>query len=628
LSRVLLFWEKPDFSIGSLNIYATNLVNGIAPVPQLEGYMGGAFNYQLIATNGDFGVQFYSFPYPNDFEEKGFSYASAYAFVDARRHLKENLTFLLRSATINRPFSYASDRVTWSSTPALVPGPAFIWQPESFYARPPSPTSYEYYGFHLFSSNLNFSVMQELRPVQENYLWRNFVFDLQDYDLTGADYYSDPDSGTFLRTLSDPLHKYSGSGTETNPPLAFASTNSTWLFYRYLAPTASDFSAEAAQVGLSYVVGTGIVLGNGVHNCYGLTLNSIMTDYEELVLPSSTVTEPYATYFPNFTAPAFQIADYYWASQTPHFRFGSPRPPLPGSPDFSVTNTSPLLFASVGQPITIAGWAKMAITNGYPGKFAYLEQYFERACTIGTNGTATANQTGLLSPYGEFFPTEPGPTALVTMPDIDTGQPGGTGVVNVIKLQLDVDHNGIMDLSFGGPDNTAQARPMWMWVNNDYDADGLYGAPDHDVDAPRFPDYNYTDVIYGNGKTCIHSKRDLEDYARLWICGMPALTNAGYQVSMSWGSISSGNPVIKLFQSVETNGGTLYLTNTKLPRHNSRCKRMWSIPTEPITLPGRASASARFHPVRRSLSRLTISRTARRSIFSLKALASAQVNLR
>jgi pimeloyl-ACP methyl ester carboxylesterase len=67
---------------------------------------------------------------------------------------------------------------------------------------------------------------------------------------------------------------------------------------------------------------------------------------------------------------------------------------------------------------------------------------------------------------------------------------------------------------------------------------------------------------YTTGK--INSQRDLEDFARLWICGMPALTNAGYQVTLSWGTVSSGNPVIKLFQSVETNGGTLYLTDTNV----------------------------------------------------------------
>ena len=40
------------------------------------------------------------------------------------------------------------------------------------------------------------------------------------------------------------------------------------------------------------------------------------------------------------------------------------------------------------------------------------------------------------------------------------------------------------------------------------------------------------------------------------MCGVPALTNGGYQVTLSWTNIVSGTPIIKLFKSVETNGGT------------------------------------------------------------------------
>src|SRR5438034_11724680 len=98
-------------------------------------------------------------------------------------------------------------------------------------------------------------------------------------------------------------------------------------------------------------------------------------------------------------------------------------------------------------------------TNGDTKIPVYLQQYIYKAYKISTNGVVTTNQTGILSPYGEFFPTEPGPTALVTMPDVDTGQ-RGTGVVNVIKLQLDVNHDSTMNLSFGGPDNTSKDRPF------------------------------------------------------------------------------------------------------------------------------------------------------------------------
>ena len=53
-----------------------------------------------------------------------------------------------------------------------------------------------------------------------------------------------------------------------------------------------------------------------------------------------------------------------------------------------------------------------------------------------TNGIVTTNTTGVVSPYGDFFPTQPGMVAMVTMPDIDTDAQG-TGVVRVVSLNAD-----------------------------------------------------------------------------------------------------------------------------------------------------------------------------------------------
>jgi hypothetical protein len=110
-----------------------------------------------------------------------------------------------------------------------------------------------------------------------------------------------------------------------------------------------------------------------------------------------------------------------------------------------------------------------------------------------------------------------------------------------------------MDGSFNGPDATSQASPMVWWINDDYDYSGASWNFGNDLQ----PSWYYNDGYQQK----IDSQRDLEDYARLWICGMPALTNGNYQVTLSWANVSSGSPTINLFDTVETNGGIGYLTN-------------------------------------------------------------------
>ena len=217
----------------------------------------------------------------------------------------------------------------------------------------------------------------------------------------------------------------------------------------------------------------------------------------------------------------------------------------------------------------------MAIANGYSSKYAYLEQYFDQAYTMDASGNVTTNSVGLLSPYGEFFPTSPGPAVLVTMPDIDTGQ-RGTGVVQVIKLQTDVDHTLKMDLSFDGPDNTSVARPYIHWVNNNFDRRHnvdcplISGSCDVDEDDLHYagapgnengivPDYMYgTFVPFVGIVPSIPCQKDLEDYARLWIPGLSnimAVMPSSYSVKLTL----TGDGAIRLFRAVEPDGGTNYL---------------------------------------------------------------------
>ena len=376
-----------------IDIPASNIVNGVMLLPETETQPLLPYRWwwlQAFTTSGAFGDIDYAEPTVAREALPTRPYTSlpptAYTFLDASPHLKENLKFLLRSATVNRPFSYASDRDANGGDSGSAT-PASVWSPEDYCARPASPLGYEYYGFHYFSSNLNYSIMRELRPVHENYLWRNFVFDPQDYDATGAGHFSGDCPPSGLRALNNALHVYAGCGTETNLPLAFSSASAQWLYFHSIRQDTCS-SLQQAEVGVSTNSNNRLVLGDTAHNCYGLSFNSVKLTTTGLPvlepgIPSTFPPPSQTTFYPETAAPALQTADYYFASQTPYFNYnyyyGTPRPPLPGSPDFSVTNTSPLLITGLGQPITVSGWAKQAIVNGYSGNYAYLEQYFDQS---------------------------------------------------------------------------------------------------------------------------------------------------------------------------------------------------------------------------------------------------------
>ncbi len=240
----------------------------------------------------------------------------------------------------------------------------------------------------------------------------------------------------------------------------------------------------------------------------------------------------------------------------------------------------------------IAGYAKQKLLNGKTNVFAYLGQYFTNAFVM-SNGVPTTNSAGILSEYGEFFPTVPGQVALQTMPDPDQGNTNGTCVVDIIRLSLDVNHDGTMDESYTGPDNTSGYNwANWdgpysvsyvFWANNDYDRwtwSLLDGSVEDDVQSgsvysssPNAPTLSAPDCEYRStdGTRVIPCTRNLEDFARLWVSGVSnTLTRlpAGSTVTLSWGLVWDGNeytdpgsPTIDIFQAADADGGTGYLTN-------------------------------------------------------------------
>jgi pimeloyl-ACP methyl ester carboxylesterase len=485
-------------------------------------------------------------------------------FWDGRVHLKENLIFLLRQASSSTAFNYVR----------MPGGPSTGWIL--------NPSEYAYSGLYK-TTNLwddARASFDYLLPFSENYRNRNFVFAPQDLGEvawatgwldTGVDW-----DGLHTTLWLPPKYEFDPPGGVTT--IASLLGSSQWLLPNDILPHGGWDSGTGEYVDANYLSITGdpqvtqyLNLVPGVSNLFGLeylsakvTWGTNDTERTTISVGNSWPIDYSFYFFPEVAAPIFTNVGYYFG------RVGTDW--LPGHVGFSPTNQIPLLVAGIGQPLRIAGYARLAIANGYTNKFGYLGQYFDKAVRI-TNGVISTNETGILSPYGEFFATEPGPTAFVTMPDLDTNELG-TGVVNVIKLQLDVNHDGAMELPFNSPDNTAVGRPFVFWVNNDYDRghqvdcgpvncdweeDDLEEAGVPDYPTLITPDAAYaTYAPFQQPTPRIASMRDLEDYARLWLPGMTALrtvmpTNYTARLTLS------GNGQIRLFRAIEPDGGTDYL---------------------------------------------------------------------
>ena len=355
----------------------------------------------------------------------------------------------------------------------------------------------------------------------------------------------------------------------TNGPAlpALMATNQT----RWLASYALDSdSSYLWKIGVTNYQGMNGMFNN-VSNWYGLPFISANIS-GTTTLNAGNVTSANGYFYPETAQPQFQLAEYdFWQNS-----------PVPGMANFVNGQSSDVLIASVGVPTMVNGYAKLRVLNAYPGVFGYLAQYFTNVWQIDANGNMTTNATGILSPYGQFFATQPGPVALVTMPDINTSQ-RGTGVVYCVSLNVDKNHDGVMDLSWNGPDATSQTSPMIFWRNNNFDrwnttANLLYTELEQDDVLPGTTgdqnlDPNDPDCDYKpNGYRAIPSARDLEDFTRLWISGVTtnllAALPAGSTVTLSWAddwdyypNPQSNNPAIDIFQATDADGGIGYLTN-------------------------------------------------------------------
>jgi hypothetical protein len=526
-------------------------------------------------------------------------------YFDGRAQLKQNLIFKLRAATKDFPFTFThvqgSDRTAFLFSSNYVSA-SFFQEPENYYGYIIHPVV----GFGFLNDDFDF-----LWPFWENTSFRNFVYSLADagpstnyvpYGLghltTGVSgnydgYYNPPfnftpllltepatyqfqlttsNGGTIPALLPGNQTRWLGSYPMDSPEMYYDPGSDSMVSYGYLEEIGVT---PSVQTDWQTYYNTFETMAAHSRNYWGLTNLSALIAYDDgsgqaiatTTLSAGNQVENVDGYFyPETAQPQFQTVGYnFWAYS-----------PFPESTNFSVTQPSDALVVGVNSSLNIAGYAKLAVQNGYPGVYAYLGQYFDQAYQINTNGIVTTNTTGMLSPYGQFFATQPGPAALVTMPDIDTGQ-RGTGIVSCISVNLNASHSGGMDLSFNGPDATSARSPYFMWANNNYDRwtpdadDGTNYMDDVLVQGcpltpnTTTPDCNYRDM-YGN--RVIPCTRDLEDYARLWVCGITtnllAALPTGSTITLNWGDVgnpNSGNPTIDLFQATDPDGGIEYLTN-------------------------------------------------------------------
>ncbi len=488
-------------------------------------------------------------------------YTSPPPYIDGRTQMEQNVSFLLRAASLTNSFAYIYDATGYQAN-----------QPNNYTFA----SLYDSSGWT--GSGLGVQSQQNWqRPFDDNYRYRNFLY-INNTNLDGSGFLNTGayfDENGMLHLPSTPVFQFSAPTTNTTIP---ALDSSTWM------QPYTDYQ----PLGI-YTNGSGqFALPNNIYNWFGLHLSYVLlahnhagTLYLDTLSAGSTWPKANDTYYfyPQFDQPQLQTVGYYFGRMDNEFTWGGPwinqnvpGDPLPGENNFSPTNAQPLLIVGMnGQPVRFAAFAEKIVVNGDQSKPVYVGQYFDKAYKVDTNGVVTSTQTGILSPWGDFFPTEPGPVALVTVPDIDTGQ-RGTGIVYVVSLQVDANHDGVMDPSYFGQDETYGnpeygiygTRPFTFWINNGYIQPGNGAILDQDLQIyPNQANYGGTNIQPNYAYQQITCQRDLENFARLWVSGLPALpASQGYSVTLGFNSYIGANCSLNLYPAYEADGGTGYLTDT------------------------------------------------------------------
>ena len=145
---------------------------------------------------------------------------------------------------------------------------------------------------------------------------------------------------------------------------------------------------------------------------------------------------------------------------------------------------------------------------------------------------------------------------------------GRNGYYDVILLQanLAVDGNRDGQMSFDDPfvrdaDKTTSDKPYRFWLNDDDDTELNYngegGSPTGPLENDQVPARRPDSSLHQ-----ITSKRNLEDFARLWIdvSGATDALDWGMQIGLKWKNVT-GAPAINIYPSADGEGSPSYLTD-------------------------------------------------------------------
>ncbi|MFH1022958.1 MAG: Ig-like domain-containing protein [Planctomycetota bacterium] len=131
--------------------------------------------------------------------------------------------------------------------------------------------------------------------------------------------------------------------------------------------------------------------------------------------------------------------------------------------------------------------------------------------------------------------------------------------VGAIDMAVDGDRDG--EIKFDNPED----RKLMFWVNDDHDVihwtdSGSWEGMVNDVVEEDDIGSNVGDSIKDCQDNLISCRRDLEDFARLWV-RRDDFNPATDQILFKWTNITSGSPGIRIFRAANENGDTGYLTD-------------------------------------------------------------------